>query len=441
MNVLRAALVASAAALLGPIARAEAPAAARALSLDEALGELERQNLTLRQARARREEAAGLARQALAAALPTLTATGGYVHNSDAAVAPFSQIAAILAPGGPPVPNLLIQPREVFTVNGTARLPLLAPTAWADVAAARSAERASEESAEAVRLQLRAALVQAAWTTSAVDEIVAASERALSSAEEQASLAERALAAGTGVPLAVLQARTEAVRRRSDLVRARADRARAELSAGVLLGRAQPVRILVPALSRPASPDPRALRDEAERRRPELRADAAQVEAAERRVTSARLRLLPQVSASASAFAQTEPLPTLKESGWRLTVDLTWALYDGGFRYGKARQEEGALAEARASLEAERVAVAQEVDDAARDVDLAVERLGLAEEQARLAGEAAATARRGFAGGVASSLDVLEANDRLFQSEVGLADARARLGISLAALDRAVGRS
>jgi len=42
---------------------------------------------------------------------------------------------------------------------------------------------------------------------------------------------------------------------------------------------------------------------------------------------------------------------------------------------------------------------------------------------------------------VASSLDVLEANDRLFQSEVGLADARARLGIALAALDRATGRS
>src|SRR6516225_5329687 len=169
MSLLRAAVIATAAALLGSAARADEPAATRALSLDEALGELERQNLTLQEARARREQAAGVTRQALAAALPTLTATGGYVHNSDAAVAPFSQIAAILTPGGPPVPNLLIQPLEVFTVNGT------------------------------VRLQLLAALVQAAWTTSAVDEIVSASERALSSAEEQASVAERAVAAGTGV--------------------------------------------------------------------------------------------------------------------------------------------------------------------------------------------------------------------------------------------------
>ncbi|HEX7623254.1 MAG TPA: TolC family protein, partial [Anaeromyxobacteraceae bacterium] len=89
----------------------------------------------------------------------------------------------------------------------------------------------------------------------------------------------------------------------------------------------------------------------------------------------------------------------------------------------------------------QRLAVVQEVEDAARDVAVAAERLGLAEDQARLAAEAAATARRGFAGGVAGSLDVRDANDRLFQSEVGLAEARARLGGALASLDRAAGRS
>ncbi len=441
MTLFRVALVGSAAVLLGSVALAEAPTAARALTLHEALVELERQSLTLVQARARREQASGLARQALAAALPTATVSGGYTRNSDAATAPLGRLLSILQPGAPAAPDLVIQPREAFAASATVRLPLLVPSTWAEVAAARSAERASAESAEAARLQLRAALVQAAWTAAAGDEIVAAGERALASADDQARVAERALAAGTGVPLSVLQARTEAVKRRSDLVQARADRARAELAAGVLLGRATPVRIAVPALQAPAALDPRALAAEAELHRPELRALAAQVEAAERQRTSARLRILPQVSASASVFAQDVPLPTGKEEGWRVTVDLTWPLYDGGLRYGKARQAEGNRVEASAALEAQRVAIAQELDDAARDVDLAVERLGLAEDQARLAAEAAATARRGFAGGVASSLDVLDANDRLFQSEVGLAAARARLGGALASLDRAAGRS
>jgi outer membrane protein TolC len=191
----------------------------------------------------------------------------------------------------------------------------------------------------------------------------------------------------------------------------------------------------------PGALDAQALALEAMGRRPEILASSAQIEATERQLTSARLRLVPQLSASASAFAQDSPLPTGKNDGWRLTVDLTWPLYDGGFRYGRARQAEGAISEARAAAEAQRVEIVQQVADAAREVGVAVERLQLAEDQVKLAAEAAATAHRGFAAGISSSLDVLDANDRLYQSDVGLADARARLGIALAALDRASGRS
>jgi len=440
----RAALLAPlalAAALGGATALAEVPAP-RTLPLAEALRELDAQSLTLAQARARAAEAEGLTRQALSAALPTLTAAGGYTRNSDAARANIGSIIARLPPTGLPAPpDLVIQPLEVWSVSGTLRVPLLAPSAWADVAVARSAERAAGASAEAVRLQARAALAQAAWNAAAGEEIVLASERAVASADEQARLAERAVAAGTGVPLSVLQARTEAVKRRSDLARARADLGRAQLAVGVLLGRSEPLRIPLEPAQPPAPLDARALAEEARGRRPEVRAASAQVEAAERQLTSARLRLLPQISTSATALAQDVPLPTSKKEAWRLTVDLTWALYDGGLRYGRARQAEAAIAGARAAAEAQRLEVEQQVEDAARDVAVAAERLRLAEDQVKLAAEAAATGRRGFAAGISSSLDVLDANDRLYQSEVGLADARARLGIALVGLDRAAGRS
>lgn len=413
----------------------------REISLDDALRDLDRQSLTLAQARARVEEAAGVTRQALSAALPTLTASGSYTRNSDQARAPIGQLFRLLNPTAPAPADLVIQPLEVFAASGSLRVPLVAPSAWADVAAARSSERAAGASAQALRLQVRAALVQAAWSAAGGEETVAATERAVASAEEQVRLAARALDAGTGVPLSVLQARTEAVKRRSDLARAVADLGRARLAVGVLLGRAEPVRIPLAPARAPEGLDASALGEEAMSRRPEVRATSSQLEAAERQLTSARLRLLPQLSASASAFVQDSPLPTGSNDGWRLTVDLAWPLYDGGFRYGRARQAEGAIAEARAAAEAQRVEVVQQVADAARDVGVAVERLRLAEDQVQLASEAAATARRGFAAGISSSLDVLDANDRLYQSEVGLADARARLGIALAALDRASGRS
>jgi outer membrane protein TolC len=81
----------------------------------------------------------------------------------------------------------------------------------------------------------------------------------------------------------------------------------------------------------------------------------------------------------------------------------------------------------------------QEVSDAARDLAVARERLRLAETADRLASEAAASARRSFEAGILSSLDVLDANDRLHLARTARAEARAQLAQARVALERAVG--
>ena len=431
-------------ALVGLLLRSVAASAAappRELSLEDALALVDRQSPTLAEARARVEESAGLSRQALARALPTLTASGSYTRNSDQASAPLGALFALLGAKPPYPADLVIQPLDVLSASGTLRVPLFAPTAWAETAAARSSERSAAASSRAARQDLRTSLVEAAFGVLAGEEVVTASERAVASAEEQAAVAARALAAGTGVPLAVLEARTEAVRRRQDLLRAESDLERARLSVGVLLGLDEPVRIPL-ALPAPApAADPGALAEEAVARRPELAAAQAGVLSAERELQTAHLAVLPELSAQASLFAQNVALPTGKEDGWRVVVELDWPLYDGGLRYGQARKAEGTLGAARAALAANEVKVREEVLDAARDLGVAVEGLSLAEEEVKLAGEAAKVARRGFAAGISGALDVLDANDRLYRAEIGLAEARARLGIAQAALDRAVGRS
>jgi outer membrane protein TolC len=179
---------------------------------------------------------------------------------------------------------------------------------------------------------------------------------------------------------------------------------------------------------------------EARERRPELAAAAAQADAADAQLTAAWARLAPQLSASGSAFEADVRYPTGQYTGWRVSLDLTWPLYDGGARYGKRREAEARVVQARAAAEAQRLAVGEEARDAARDLGVAAERLRLAEEQRRLADDAHATARRGYDAGVASSLDVLDASDRLYAADIGLADARARLGAARVALERALGR-
>jgi outer membrane protein TolC len=405
------------------------------LTLADALSELERQNLTLVQARARADESASLVGQARAALLPSVTAAGSYLRNSDE-----FRLGPLPLPGFGVI-DRTVQPLETLSIAGTVRVPLVVPQAWYDVAQARSGARAAEASADAARLQIRAGFAQAAHAAAAADEVVVASERAVASAAELTRSAERRVRAGTAAPLDVLKAQTEQVRRESDLAGARAAAERGRLALGILLGRERPVRVAVadaPSAEPPG--DQAALLDEALARRPELAAQRAQVDAAEAAVRSSRARLAPQLSATASAFAQDVALPTGKKDGWRATVDLTWLLFDGGFREARQRQAAAQRASARAAAEAERLAVTQEVADAIRDLAVARERLRLAETQGRLAADAAASARRSFDAGIASSLDVIDANDRLYQADVGLADARSRLAQSRVALERALGR-
>jgi len=455
------------------------------ISLDEALRDLDRQNLALAQARGRAEEAAAVAAQARAALVPSLAAQASYVRNSD---------EAKIGLGPPLVPvsvERIIQPLEAFSVAGTLRVPLVVPSAWYELSAARGAARAAGASADAARLQIRAGFAQAAFGAQAAEEVVTASERAVEGAAEHARSADRSVSAGTAAPLDALRAKTEHVRRESDLVRARAELSRARLALGILLGREGPVRVLVsdaeapltptlsprraggeggvptgepsprgegsavpearaPSIERSVAPEARsagsgdgdaaALAAEALARRPEVAAQRAIVEASEAQVRAARARLAPQLAATGSAFAQDVAYPTGEHKGWRASIDLVWPIFDGGLREARRRHAEAQLGTARSAAEAQRLAVVQEVADATRDLEVARERLRLAGTQRRLASDAAASARRSFAAGVASSLDVIDANDRLYQADVGLADARARLAQARIGLDRAAGR-
>jgi outer membrane protein TolC len=432
---------------------------ARRVSLEEALRMLDAQSLTLAQARARADEARAVVRQAAAPLLPALSGGGSYTRNSASATISLGEllggVAGSLGQGvsqalGRPVQipfdtsqlpaPIVLQPLEVWTGSANLRVPLVVPAAWFDLAAAKQSELGAQAAAEAARLQLRAGFAQAAWASSAAEEVVAASKRAVETAREHAQSAERAVRAGTGAPLAALQAQTELVRRESDLARATAERDRAHLALGVLLGRAEPLEVAVPEPSAPASFDLTRLATEALERRPEVRAQSAQVAAAERQVESAWSRLAPQLAVNVSAFASTVAYPTGDKAGWKASADLTWSLYDGGHRYGRRDQAAAQAAGASAALGAQRVEIRREVQDAVRDIEVAKERFRLAVQQKGFASEAAASAKRSFEAGLASSLDVLDANDRVYQAEVALADARARLGAAVVALDRAVGR-
>ena len=426
----------------------------RTLTLDEALRLLDAQSPALAQARGRVDEARAVVGLATAPLLPTLGVSGAYTRNNAAAEISIAEILVPIEQGlsqatGRPVTfdrsrlpgATVIQPLESFSAAAALRVPLFSAHAWKDRAAALSAADATEASVEAIRRGLRSALVEAAWWSAAVEEVVEASQKAVHAAGEHRASALRRVEAGLAPPLAGLQAETDLVQRESDLVDAAAARDRAWLALGVLLGAPEPVRVALPEDPLALAGDPETLVAEALAARPELRARAAAVEAARAQVESAWWRLAPGLSANLSGVASSVAFPTGDQTGWRATLDLQWALYDGGFRSARRRQAEAALAIAEAGLQAERLQITREVLDALREVEVSRERLRLAVRQRELAAEASSSASRSFEAGLTGSLDALDANLRIWQASVGLARTKARVGVAFTGLERAIGRA
>ncbi len=409
------------------------------MTLEAALSELQAHNPTLASTQYRTAQAEAVVRQAQAALYPTATLQGSYIRNSaDAEINMGEALPPALAANAPG--RIVIQPLDQWTGSAALRVPLLVPNAWYDVQAAKAAARAQTVQKKVADLQLKTALAQFAYGAMALEEVLQASDRAIQLTVEQAESAKRRVQAGTAAPLDVLRADTERVRRESDRARARAELERVHFAMGILMGRAGAVCVKVPELldvregSAGQVPTETALNA-----RPELAVLKAQADAAHAQIRSARARLLPQLSATASAFASDVPYPTGDKSGWRLSVDLTIPLYDGGYRYGKKREAEAALGAAESAATEQRLKVVQELEDARRDIRLAHEQRRLADTQQQLAKDAAESAQRGYDAGILTSLDVLDANDRQYRADVAVAEARARLAQAILALEKAMG--
>jgi outer membrane protein TolC len=403
----------------------------RQLTLAQALELVDGQNPDLGQRRARIDQADATARQALAAVLPLIEISGGYAVNDSE--------ARLVAPSGA---EIVLQPRDVFTATGRVELPIFVPNAYADIGRARELARAEQAGYEADRQRLRGAVVRACWLVESAHAIVRVAEQGVASASEHHASARRAAAAGTATQLAVLQAESDLARRRGELAEARASVGHAELALGALLGRAEPVRVAVPELHQAADAlaAPARSIDGALAARHEVDQRAAELRASEDGVTSSSLRFLPGLSASFAAFASDQPYLSGDRQGWRAGIDLTWTLYDES-RYAS---RDAAIAErerVRAAEQATRLAIAREVQDAELDVRAARERVAASSDESRSADETASAAERSFAAGQASSLDVIDANDRQTRAAVGLERARADLGVAVAALRTARGIS
>ncbi len=319
--------------------------------------------------------------------------------------------------------------------------------------AARAELLATEAAHETVRITLVADVVQGYFALRAFDEQLAATQRSLATRSESLALQKLRYENGVISEFEYRQLEAEVAAARAQLPVLERQRTEQENALAVLLGRSpraiyaeHHVERLVPANGATRKPStlvvPAGLPSELLLRRPDLLETEQRLIAANARIGVARAAYFPSISLTGFAGSESASLSDLFTGGagiWQVVASLTQPIWAGGrFR----SQVEAANARQRQALARYQQAI-QNAFREVRDAIVAQEktRAQFDAEDQRVAAlrETLRLARIRYANGVASQLDVLDAERNLLTAELNRSDALRAQRAAIADLFKALG--
>jgi outer membrane protein TolC len=313
--------------------------------------------------------------------------------------------------------------------------------------AARAERTASGEDLAAARADLRLETTRAFFALVTADDSERVLAGTLQSIEAHVRDLRARLEQGLIPPNDVLSAEAQRSRQRLLAIEAHNLRGIAEADLRRLTGIATP-GTLEPkfAAAGPATPgDLAALLALARESRPERRAFAERAAAGRAREDAASAAGRPQLAVNAGYdYARPNPriFPRVEDwkQSWDASVNLSWALWDGGRR----KADEAEAAAGTRALEARALDFDRQLEFEVRQRWLEAASTQAAIEAADDGVRAAVEARRvvmeRFNAGVATSTDVLDAETAVLQAELDQTRSVANARMAVARLDRAVGR-
>jgi len=198
---------------------------------------------------------------------------------------------------------------------------------------------------------------------------------------------------------------------------------------------------LIPPAAQPVTP----VIANARENRPERKSLLFRIAAAEERVEAASAGNLPQLTAiggydMARPNLRIFPIQEKWRSSWDIGVNVHWSLFDGG----RVRAETAEAAANRRATEARLrdfdADLERDVRQRTADVASAAASIEAGEVGVRAAAETRRVLAERFSAGVATNLDVLDAQAALLRAELDLTRARANAELARARLDRTLGR-
>lgn len=417
----------------------------RPASLREALELAARQGPDVAAARAQAALTAAGVEKAWNAWKPDLSASGQFVHTNAPAALDFGQFARALTSftnlaftgAAPPAPVTITGANSTY---GTLQLsqPLFTPQGLFLVAPANRAREAAGYTADEAREQVLLGVVRAYMGTQGLYGLLAAARDAEKVALRREEDARSRIAAGTAVEV--------------DLLRAQNDTATARVNLANIQGQMQALLPLLEALtSAPIAPDPAGRTDpdlgapadpasEPWEHAYALQAAVQQASAAAGAVRYDQFQWLPSVQGIARGNYTSNAGFTGKNTSYDLIIAASIPLYDRGQRYSALHEDEARLAAAQANLASTRAKARSTWLGARANLAAAQAVLAQSEAQVQFARRAQEQIDASARAGVATSLDLSDADNRAFQAASAVAQARAALEVRKAEVAAAEGR-
>ncbi|MBX3128765.1 MAG: TolC family protein [Polyangiaceae bacterium] len=364
------------------------------------------------------ELANGQARQALARALPTLTATGQIQrHMLTGEGITFG--ATGLRSGTIP------DPQTTYSGSLGLRVPVIALRAWHDHGTARRGAGASGLSREDVERRVLGAVAEAIVNVVTAERLAEISRISLKSTLSTLELNKRRAQLGAASALDVLRAEQEVSITRAQVVGADEGVRRAREALGVTLGYSDPwgvtPQISLDQLAVDAQSVCRAVDDP--NARADVRAARARLEIARRNVDGVSLDFVPTVDfvSNLNYLSLERQSPNNRHVNWTIGGVLTWPLYDGGLRYGTKMTTEAQLRLAQEDVTDAQRGAQLEAAQARRAVAVARQNLAVSQSTREIARKAGRLSRIAFAAGQGSSFDLIDSSRRLREAEIDTA--------------------
>lgn len=420
-------------------------AAARILTLEQALQTAREHQPQLHQAQASSEAAGARAGQALAPLLPQLNASAGYLRTT---------ANPITRPGGTGIVALCV-PSATDTCSpwrtynsfsdsiGVSQLIFdfgASPFRWR---AAEANAQAAVENERGTLLTIEYNVRQTYFDARANKALVQVADETLQNLIKHLEQIQGFVGAGTRPEIDLVQARTDAANARVQLINAQNAWETSRVQLNFAMGVATDTDY---DLADEPAPEVtgedgagEALLAEAEKARPEVASLEEQVHAQQLTVRSYEAQYLPSLSGNVGFV---EGGTALDKLGWNASAGLTlsWGIFQGGLTRQEVRESEANLAGLVAQLDLTRQQIRVDVDAGRLAVRAAKAATGASQEALFNARERLRLAEQRYQVGVGSVIELGDAQVALTQAAAQAVQADDRLAVARAQLLRALGR-